>query len=172
MLPSLAVRVLNLPCRKDTEGLNRNTVFSRLGVFPLCLTSKWPAVHFASLYILLYSEKGWRSGAGCLISCDSLAGWLKSPNGFYPSKVLMIREWGKGRGDSPSLLEGRSAVFLFTAQHPAPSLAYSRCPIHVGSMEPRCVLLLSAHCNTCPYWMLCSMSEAARMSIILYPICR
>ena len=106
MLPSLAVRVLNLPCRKDTEGLNRNTVFSRLGVFPLCLTSKWPAVHFASLYILLYSEKGWRSGAGCLISCDSLAGWLKSPNGFYPSKVLMIRERGKGWGDSPSLLEG------------------------------------------------------------------
>ena len=106
MLPSLAVRVLNLPCRKDTEGLNRNTVFSRLGVFPLCLTSKWPAVHFASLYILLYSEKGWRSGAGCLISCDSLAGWLKSPNGFYPSKVLMIREWGKGWGDAPSLLEG------------------------------------------------------------------
>lgn len=98
MLPSLAVRVLNLPCRKDTEGLNRNTVFSRLGVFPLCLTSKWPAVHFASLYILLYSEKGWRSGAGCLISCDSLAGWLKSPNGFYPSKVLMIRERGEGVG--------------------------------------------------------------------------
>ena len=93
-------------CRKDMEGLSRNTVFSRLGVFPLCLTSKWPAVHFASLYILLYSERGWRSGAGCLISCDSLAGWLKSPNGFYPSKVLMIREWGKGWGDAPSLLEG------------------------------------------------------------------